>query len=1055
MNPRSPDANLLFGLVALQMEFISRDDLVAGMQAWSLAKERSLAEHLTAAGALSHEHRRLLEPLVEAHIRRHNNDAGRSLGSLSSLGELRERLAGLADPEVTATLAHVARHRPADTPAGFSTQPVSFGGNSPAPRFRILRPHAEGGLGRVYVARDEELGREVALKEIKPSRSDDPDSRSRFTREAEITGCLEHPGIVPVYGLGTYPDGRPFYAMRLIRGDSLKEAIERFHERPRAGQQPLDATERNLQLRRVLQRLIDVCQAIHYAHTRGVLHRDLKPGNIMLGKYGETLVVDWGLAKALGTSAGAATTVPIGGEAAEVSAGPSELPLVPSSSGGSEPTLMGAAVGTPAFMSPEQAEGRLDLVGPASDVFSLGATLYQVLTGRPPYLGDDALRQAQAARFPPPRSINRQIPRPLEAICLRAMAAERTQRYASARELADELEHWLAQEPVSAYRESLVERSMRWVRKHRSWAIAGAIVLLGVTVLSTTFAGIVHYQYGRIAALAAAERIERTKAETARDQADRDHGLARDALDHLGSVALEARRHRPLLESAAAYYRELLKQGRRTTDAERYTRAKAHGNLATLSVALGDLATAEKSYQASIAEYQSLLAEAGGATSEVSAGGIDWDQRRSELSSMHGNLGALYFLLGQPASAVESHSRAIEAQSELASAPQAPQERRRELARHYWNRGLARGLLNPQEAIADLQRAREIQQQLVEQDADETRLAQDLASIEIRLGAIEAALAAESNAQAGLFSLLARPAAGQALAQARQMVEAGVARLEALRRGSPRDLELRKDLAIGQAELGQILAITGDTARATMLLAAAIDVYGQLNREYPDDPEFERRLAQIHYSLGMVHTLAGDPAAAEAAYRAALQVQERLVAEFPEGPQYRADAAMSGTNLAGVLLKANPPEAMAAIAKSVTHAQTVWKQDRSSPPLIHLLEQTYFGLARIAIQNHDHAALAALGESHVALAPQSGADAWMAARLIALAAAQASLDVNLSAEEQAKAADNYARRAIDLLREAVASGYITDAARLSGEGDLQALRARADFLELLHELGAK
>jgi serine/threonine protein kinase len=140
----------------------------------------------------------------------------------------------------------------------------------------------------------------LALKEIQNRHADDPHRRTRFILEAEITGGLEHPGIVPVYGLGQYPDGRPFYAMRFIKGDSLKEAIKRFHKADTSG---CEAGERPLTLRQLFGRFVDVCNAIAYAHSRGVLHRDLKPANIMLGKYGETLVVDWGLAKSLGERA--------------------------------------------------------------------------------------------------------------------------------------------------------------------------------------------------------------------------------------------------------------------------------------------------------------------------------------------------------------------------------------------------------------------------------------------------------------------------------------------------------------------------------------------------------------------------------------------------------------------------------------------------------------------------------------------------------------------------------------------------------------------------------
>jgi serine/threonine protein kinase len=157
-------------------------------------------------------------------------------------------------------------------------------------RFRVLRPHARGGLGEVHVALDEELGREVALKQIQARYADDPTSRARFLLEAEITGRLEHPGIVPVYGLGSYEDGRPYYAMRFVRGDSLEDGIRHFHEAEKSARSPGD---RALELRQLLGRFVAVCNAIASAHSRGILHRDLKPGNVMLGQYGETLVKEF------------------------------------------------------------------------------------------------------------------------------------------------------------------------------------------------------------------------------------------------------------------------------------------------------------------------------------------------------------------------------------------------------------------------------------------------------------------------------------------------------------------------------------------------------------------------------------------------------------------------------------------------------------------------------------------------------------------------------------------------------------------------------------------
>jgi serine/threonine-protein kinase len=290
------DRNLLFGILALQMDFIGRDALIAVMRTWAVAKNKHLGRILVEQGALSESRFTMLDALVEEHLKLHGRDAQRSLAAISSMGPVRKDLERIADADLQASLAHVPTSPSSDADA--TRAPALGRPTSTGLRFRVVRPHARGGLGVVSVAHDEELHREVALKEIQGEHADNPESRARFVLEAEITGGLEHPGIVPVYGLGHEPTGRPFYAMRFIRGNSLHEAIERFHAAERPGRDP---GERALALRELLGRFVDVCNAIAYAHSRGVLHRDLKPGNIMLGEYGETLVVDWGLAKPLST----------------------------------------------------------------------------------------------------------------------------------------------------------------------------------------------------------------------------------------------------------------------------------------------------------------------------------------------------------------------------------------------------------------------------------------------------------------------------------------------------------------------------------------------------------------------------------------------------------------------------------------------------------------------------------------------------------------------------------------------------------------------------------
>ena len=509
-NPAT-DLNLLFGILALQMDFINRDQLVAGMNAWVLEKAKPLAQILVDQGALAAEARSLLEPLVAKHVEIHGQDPAQSLAAVSSVSSLRDELGRVADPDVQASLLGAVSRHADDSPAtrtGTVGIPTSKG-----LRFRILRPHARGGLGEVFVAHDMELNRQVALKQIQDKRADEPESRARFLLEAEVTGGLEHPGIVPVYGLGSYPDGRPFYAMRFIGGDSLKQAIDRFHK-SKGDEAP---GERTLQFRKLLGRFVDVCNAIEYAHSRGVLHRDLKPGNIMLGKYGETLVVDWGLAKAVGRR--------------DLSASTGDGTLRPSAGSGEAMTQTGSAVGTPAFMSPEQAAGRLDELGPATDVYSLGATLYCVLTGEPPFKGDDVgalLRAVGKGDYARPRERKGDMPAALEAICLKAMALAPAERYGSAQALAEDVEHWLADEPVAAYPEPWSVRARRWSGRHRTLvatATATVAVLAVCLIVATT---LLTRANERLTAANDRERKalrdaqdERQRAETQRAEADR------------------------------------------------------------------------------------------------------------------------------------------------------------------------------------------------------------------------------------------------------------------------------------------------------------------------------------------------------------------------------------------------------------------------------------------------------------------------------------------------------------------------------------------------------
>ncbi|MCA1684576.1 MAG: protein kinase, partial [Planctomycetia bacterium] len=263
------DRNLLYGLLALQNRFVDQADLIAAFHEWTGDKTRTVGDVLIRRGLLAVDEQALLDALVRKHLKTHGGDTRRSLAAVGSVGLTEVDLDAVADPDLHDSLAFHYATLPDGVDLGHTRTATSGARTGPAGRFRILRPHARGGLGEVSVAKDEELGREVALKQLREHLADDPLSRLRFVREAEITGGLEHPGVVPVYGLGHDSEGRPYYAMRLIQGESLKRAITRFHQ---DGDEGRDPGERGLTLRRLLRHLLDVCGAVEYAHSRGVLH---------------------------------------------------------------------------------------------------------------------------------------------------------------------------------------------------------------------------------------------------------------------------------------------------------------------------------------------------------------------------------------------------------------------------------------------------------------------------------------------------------------------------------------------------------------------------------------------------------------------------------------------------------------------------------------------------------------------------------------------------------------------------------------------------------------
>jgi serine/threonine protein kinase len=454
------DHNILFGMLALQMDLLSRDDLISALQKWMLDKSRRLDELLVETGVIDQTAQQVLLPLVELHVKQHEGDAKQSIAAIPAASEVIQELKSSEDSDVRASVALVSTgDHSGPYHAGYSQDTLivkkpgrpSFDGQ----RFELIEKHAEGGIGRVSVARDLALNRDVAFKELKPVFAKNESARQRFVLEAEITGRLEHPGIVPVYASGRLDDDRPFYAMKFVRGTSLGDAIREYHE----SYNELSHRDQILRFHDLLRRFVSVCQTLDYAHARGVVHRDIKPANIMLGEFGETLVVDWGLAKAIGRAATDDVT--------------HEATLHPEAEADVLATQDGSILGTLYYMSPEQAAGNIAEVDWLSDVYSLGATLYELLTGLPSVVAhqpkdqrsrvpmQEILRRVRDGDFPRPRSVVPRVPPALDAVCMRAMQRHKEDRYQSSHALAADIEAWLADEPISAWVEPLDQQAER------------------------------------------------------------------------------------------------------------------------------------------------------------------------------------------------------------------------------------------------------------------------------------------------------------------------------------------------------------------------------------------------------------------------------------------------------------------------------------------------------------------------------------------------------------------------------------------------------------------
>ena len=939
------------------------------------------------------------------------------------------------------------------------------------PGYRITAEIARGGMGRVYAGYDLTLGREVAIKMLLPRAN-----AERFITEAKITAQLPHPGIPPVYALGTLEDGTPWLAMKLIRGRTLAELLKK-RSSPRE------------ELPHFLQVFEQIAQAVGFAHSRGIIHRDLKPLNVMVGEFGEVQVMDWGLAKVL-------TPVRHGKGASPVEPG-GTLGLEPGvdmdmSVWGDSATQAGSVLGTPAYMPPEQARGEIERMDARSDVFGLGAILCQILTGHPPYRSlrgiddvDDVLRQAArwevGEAFAALDSCGAEPE--LVALCKRCLAREQADRPADGGAVAAEVAR-IRQAAEERARQTELERQRAVVReaeqaKRRRLAIVAAsslvaVLLAGLAVslwqmnraMDAERQAVANAELARenerqamanaelaraneakalaerdakAAALKAEEiarqqavlAAEKEKAARLAEKEARDRAMAalRVMTDEL--VERQLARSPTLTEENKEFLRKVIAQFEgfaaiTANDADsRAIRGEGYFRVGLMRYRLGDLKEAEAAYRDALDIQKQLAA--------------DFPTRpdfRQQLARTYGNLGVLLSATGRLQEAEAAYRDALAIQKQLVAEFPTRPDFRQELTKSYNNLGvLLYQTGRPKEAEAAWRDALAIRQQLVAEFPTRPDFRQELASSHNNLGLLLYQTGRPKEAERAFRDALA----------IRQQLAAEF----------PTRPDFRQELALCYNNLGNLLSDTGRLAEAEVAYRETLKLQQQLVTDFPTRPDFRQELAKSHSNLGILLYQTGRPKEAEAAFRETLKLQQQLATDFPNQLDIRYELAGTLVSLANLCNQRRDfAAAKGYLDEAAPHHRATLKVNPRHPDYRQFYRNNLWTLAQAQAGLLDRAAAVKVAEQIRDLGWNPADDAYHAACALALCIPIVEKHDKLNADERQAAVQFYGDEAMKLLRDAVAKGY-KNAAQMKADRNLAPLRGRDDFQKLLAELEGK